>query len=112
MKRNVATLPPLAAKLLAAIRHELAELLKVDLYNLPSDRMKAGRIRMTVKDANEGIVRLDLDKWIGHALDDAERRAAHRAVDRLAEAGILVRLVTATGRTTHIRVKADEYLRA
>lgn len=89
---TVADLDPLAAELLAAMRRRLAGLVETDLFKLPSDRMAAGRIRAAVAAAKQGVLRIDLDAWLGHVPRDAERRAAHRALDRLEETGWVRRL--------------------
>lgn len=96
-------LSSLAARLLAALKRRVTLLASRDLQNLPGDRQAAGRIRAETRDAQAGVVRLDLVALLGHEPDGAERKAAHRAIDQLAAAGLVERLVADT-RTTHIRL--------
>lgn len=83
----------LDAELLAAVRREMDWLAAVDLYrDLSADRSAAGRLRAAVEDARRGVAALDLDELLGRVPTPAERRAAHRALDRLEAAGRLRRL--------------------
>lgn len=83
-------LDPLAAKLLADIADRLARLVGTDLHKLPYDRMAAGLIRAAVQDARRGV--LALADLLDGVTDGAQRKAAHRALDRLEAAGRIRRL--------------------
>lgn len=98
--------PTLDAELLSAVRREVARLRGVNLFDLPPDRFAAAAIRIAVRDAGQGIVAANLDGLLGRPLDGAGRKAAHRAVARLAAAGRLevLRLGPDGARMTHLRL--------
>ncbi len=96
----------LDAKLLAAVRCEVARLRAVNLHNLPLDRFAAGRLREAVRDAKAGIIAVDFAELLGISLDAAERQSVTRAAERLEVAGHLRRLRRGhDGRkTTHLEL--------
>lgn len=104
MQRDETTLNQLSRRLLTSIRREVSRLRAIDLFSLGGDRRAVGEIRARVRDAQGGLIRLDLESWAGRALGDAARKAAHRALDRLADAGFIRRVVTDTGRTVAVRL--------
>jgi hypothetical protein len=80
------------AALLAAIRKERDRLRVVDLFQLPSNRMVAGQIRVAVNDAKAGIVAADFAVLLGRELSGAELKACQRGAARLEASGKLERL--------------------
>jgi len=105
---DAADLDPLAARLLAAALRRLAELVEVDLHKLPTDRAAAAEIRREVGDARRNVLALDLDRWLGHAPDSAERKRCHRALGRLETAGWVKPLAGPSGRrTTHLLIEVE-----
>ncbi|VTT99073.1 unnamed protein product [Gemmataceae bacterium] len=98
----------LELRLHRAMLRKLAELRAVDLLTLPFGPGPAVNIRIAVKDAKDSVIRLDLDELLGHPPSQAERRAAHRAIDTLEAAGLVRRLGEARARRLWIAEAAPE----
>src|SRR5262245_29160051 len=88
--------------LLNAVRRRVAVLAAADLRTI--DARRNYHLHRDVKDAKEGIIRLDFAAWIGREPSGAERKALQRLVHRLAAAGRLQVLTGETGRMTHVRL--------
>jgi hypothetical protein len=103
----------LADELLAAIRADLARIRALEKTRQNNwrwweslSRERAGEIRTEMRYADEDMVRVDLDRWRGHAVSGAERKRCWRAIDKLIAAGVLER-VNRWGwseRATHVRL--------
>jgi hypothetical protein len=61
------------------------------------DRYRYGAALLEYKEGIDHGPRLDLGAWLGHEPDDAERRAALRALDRLENAKLLTRTAGSLG---------------
>ena len=80
------------------------------LANMPLDghvgsRLDRGRHRITVRNARDGLVPMNLAGWLDHAPTNSEHVLFHREYLRLEGMGLLERVgLTGGRRTTHLRL--------
>lgn len=97
----------LAAKLYRAMRTQRDKLASVDdrTFNRRDNLM----VTIAVDDARRNLLALDYPRWLGRELTVADRKACSRALAELESAGLIVRLVGASGtRTTHVKILAAD----
>jgi hypothetical protein len=78
------------------------------LTALPTDvglRLERGRQRITVRNARNGIVPMNLPGWLGRAPTNSDHVLFHREYLRLEDMGLIQRVsFTGSRRTTHLRL--------
>jgi len=78
------------------------------LADMPTDvgsRLDRGRQRITVRNAQNGLVPMNLAGWLDHAPTNSEHVLFHREYLRLEGMGLLERVsLTGGRRTTHLRL--------
>ena len=78
------------------------------LADMPTDigsRLDRGRQRITVRNAQAGLVPMNLPGWLGRAPTNSERVLYHREYLRLEGMGLIQRVsLTGGRRTTHLRL--------
>jgi len=77
------------------------------LANMPTDvgsRLDRGRQRITVRNAQNGLVPMNLPGWLGRATTNSDHVLFHREYLRLETMGLIQRVsLTGGRRTTHLR---------
>jgi hypothetical protein len=78
------------------------------LSDMPTDvgsRLDRGRQRITVRNAQNGLVPMNLPGWLGRAPTNSDHVLFHREYLRLEGVGLIERVsVTGGRRTTHLRL--------
>ena len=78
------------------------------LADMPTDvgsRLDRGRHRITVRNAQNGLVPMNLSGWLGRAPTNSDHVLFHREYLRLEGMGLIQRVSLAGGRrTTHLRL--------
>jgi hypothetical protein len=79
-----------------------------DLADMPTDvgsRLDRGRQRITVRNAQNGLVPMNLPGWLGRAPTNSDHVLFHREYLRLEGMGLIERVsLTGGRRTTHLRL--------
>jgi hypothetical protein len=78
------------------------------LADMPTDigpRLDRGRQRITVRNARNGLVPMNLPGWLGRAPTNSDHVLFHREYLRLEGMGLIERIsLTGSRRTTHLRL--------
>jgi len=79
-----------------------------DLANMPTDfgsRLDRGRQRITARNAQNGLVPMNLPGWLGRSPTNSDHVLFHREYLRLEGIGLIERVsLTGGRRTTHLRL--------